>query len=177
MIRAKSRHWRFGGRPDTMMARTAKPLSMNDQRDRQNTPATLGTLWLRALMLRCPACGRAPIFRGWFTMNDSCPACGRKFNRGAGYFLGSIYFNYGVTATLVLVLYFAMFFGDVLTNGQRLAVLSLLAVLFPTWFFRYARALWIAFDEHWDPWPNEEESRQMSHAKEFANEKKKLQLE
>jgi hypothetical protein len=34
-------------------------------------------------------------------------------------------------------------------------------VLFPTWFFRYARALWIAFDEHWDPWPNEEEVRRM----------------
>jgi hypothetical protein len=29
------------------------------------------------------------------------------------------------------------------------------------WFFRYARALWIAFDEQWDPWPNEEELRRM----------------
>src|SRR6478672_5652034 len=99
---------------------------------------TFGMLWLRALLLRCPACGRAPIFRGWFTMNDSCAACGRKFDRGAGYLLGSIYFNYGVTAMLVIVLYFAMFFGDVLTNGQRLAVLSAFAVVFPTWFFRYA---------------------------------------
>jgi len=104
-------------------------------------------------------------------MNESCPACGRKFERGAGYLLGSIYFNYGVTATLVLVLYFAMFFGDVLTNGQRLAVLSALAVLFPTWFFRYARALWIAFDEHWDPWPNEEESRQMNREKQSAKDR------
>jgi hypothetical protein len=32
--------------------------------------------------------------------------------------------------------------------------------VFPLWFFRYARALWIAFDEKWDPWPNEEERRQ-----------------
>ena len=39
--------------------------------------------------------------------------------------------------------------------------LSAFAILFPTWFFRYARALWIAFDEHWDPWPNEEEVRRM----------------
>jgi len=115
----------------------------------------------RALRLRCPACGRAPIFRGWFTMHEACPSCGRRFNRDAGYLLGSIYFNYGVTATIVVIGYFAMFFGDVLSDTQRLIVLSTFGVLFPMWFFRYARALWIAFDERWDPWPNEEEIRKM----------------
>lgn len=95
-------------------------------------------------------------------MNDECQTCGRRFDRDAGYLLGSIYFNYGITASLVVIVYFAMFFGDVLTDHQRLLVLSAFAVLFPTWFFRYARALWIAFDELWDPWPNEEESRKMN---------------
>jgi hypothetical protein len=94
-------------------------------------------------------------------MHDECASCGRRFNRDAGYLLGSIYFNYGITASLVVVMYFAMFFGDILTDSQRLIALSAFAVLFPTWFFRYARALWIAFDEHWDPWPNEEEARQL----------------
>jgi uncharacterized protein (DUF983 family) len=118
-------------------------------------------LWWRALRLKCPACGRVPIFRGLFTMNDACPACGRRFNRDAGYLLGSIYFNYGITASIIIVMYFAMFFGEVLTDTQRLIVLSAIGALFPMWFFRYARALWIAFDERWDPWPNEEEARQM----------------
>lgn len=95
-------------------------------------------------------------------MHDSCAACGRRFNRDAGYLLGSIYFNYAVTGTLVVIMYFAMFFGDFLTDRQRLLVLGAFASLFPTWFFRYARALWIAFDEHWDPWPNDEELRRMS---------------
>jgi len=122
---------------------------------------TIGVLLLRALRLRCPRCGRAPIFRGWFSMHNECQSCGRRFNRDAGYLLGSIYFNYGITATLVVIMYFAMFFGDVLADNQRLLVLSAFAVLFPTWFFRYARALWIAFDEHWDPWPSEEEVRRM----------------
>ncbi len=128
-------------------------------------------LWWRALHLRCTACGQARIFRGWFAMHEECPACGRRFNRDAGYLLGSIYFNYGVTAMLVLVTYFGMFFGDVLTNGQRLALLSAFAVLFPMWFFRYARALWMAFDERWDPWPNEEEVRQL------ANQERELRSE
>jgi uncharacterized protein (DUF983 family) len=123
--------------------------------------STIGVMVWRALRLRCPRCGGAPIFCGWFAMHEACPACGRRFNRDAGYLLGSIYFNYGITATLVVIMYFAMFFGDMLTDSQRLAALSAFAILFPTWFFRYARALWIAFDEHWDPWPSEEEARQM----------------
>jgi uncharacterized protein (DUF983 family) len=136
--------------PDTeapLAARTSPPIAL---------------LWWRALRLRCTACGRAPIFRGWFAMNETCPACGRRFNRGPGYLLGSIYFNYGVTATLVLILYFAMFFGDVLADWQRLVVLSVFAAVFAMWFFRYARALWMAFDERWDPWPNEEETRELA---------------
>lgn len=94
-------------------------------------------------------------------MHASCPDCGRRFNREPGYLLGSIYFNYGVTAMLVLVMYFAMYFGGVLTDAERLVVLSLFAIAFATWFSRYARALWMAFDERWDPWPNDEEARQM----------------
>jgi len=94
-------------------------------------------------------------------MYDTCASCGRRFNRGPGYLLGSIYFNYGITATLVIVMYFTMFFTDMFTDTQRLIALSLFAAIFPTWFFRYARAFWMAFDERWDPWPNEEEMRQM----------------
>ena len=117
-------------------------------------------LWSRAVRLRCPACGRAPIFRGWFAMHESCAACGRRFARDPGYLLGSIYFNYGVTALLVVVMYFTMFFRDWFSDGQRLVLLSVFAIVFPLWFFRYARAFWIAFDERWDPWPNEQEARE-----------------
>jgi hypothetical protein len=101
-------------------------------------------------------------------MNENCPACGRLFNRDPGYLLGSIYFNYGITGSIIVVAFFAMFFGDILTDNQRLLVLAAFAVVFPTWFFRYARALWIAFDERWDPWPNDEEVRQMSGEKRGA---------
>jgi uncharacterized protein (DUF983 family) len=116
-------------------------------------------LWWRAWRLRCPACGEAPIFRGWFAMHRACGSCGRLFNRDPGYLLGSIYFNYGITAVLVIVMYFTMYFRDWLSDTERLVVLSLFAIVFPMWFFRYARALWMAFDERWDPWPNAEEAR------------------
>ncbi len=144
-----------------------EPLA-SELRSVHETSQPLGRLQLRAVRLKCPACGGAPIFRGWFAMHDACPACGRRFNRDAGYLLGSIYFNYGVTGLLVTIMYFAMFFGEVLTDTQRLIVLTAFGILFPMWFFRCARALWIAFDEHWDPWPNESELRQLQNERKNA---------
>ena len=116
----------------------------------------------RALRLRCPACGQGRLFRSWFSMLDPCTACGRKFDRAPGYLLGSIYFNYGVTAGLVVVVYFGLYLSRTMTGQQLLVALALFSLLFPLWFFRYARALWIAFDERFDPWPNEQEAREIS---------------
>jgi hypothetical protein len=92
-------------------------------------------------------------------MNDPCPHCGRRFDRAPGYLLGSIYFNYGITSLLVVITYFSLYFGAGMSGNWLLLLLGAFALLFPVWFFRYARALWIAFDEQFDPWPNEEEAR------------------
>lgn len=127
----------------------------------QQAKQPLTKLLFRGLRLRCPACGQSPIFSGWFAMNDPCESCGRKFDRAPGYLLGSIYFNYGVTAVLVVAIYFGCYFTELLTGKQLLVLLTALIVIFPLWFFRYARALWIAFDELFDPWPNEQEARDL----------------
>jgi uncharacterized protein (DUF983 family) len=119
----------------------------------------------RGLRRVCPRCGRAPLFRGWFAMDERCAVCGRRFNRAPGYLLGSIYINYGVTALLVVVTYFSLYFGEVLDGKQLLVLLTAFSVVFPLWFFRYARSLWIAFDERWDPWPNEQEAREEANRK------------
>ena len=113
------------------------------------------TLALRGLRLCCPTCGRGKLFRTFFSMNDPCPQCERKFEREPGFWLGSIYFNYGVTALLVVVMYFGLFFTDTLTGKPLLIAMGSFALLFPLWFFRYARALWLAFDERYDPWPQD----------------------
>lgn len=112
-----------------------------------------------ALRLRCPACGEGELFRGRFAMHDRCRSCGRSFNRAPGYLLGSIYVNYGLTAVIVVAAYFGLYFSGALSGTPLLVSVATFSVVFPLWFFRYARALWIAFDERWDPWPNEEEAR------------------
>jgi uncharacterized protein (DUF983 family) len=136
---------------------------MRAENPRHDGPAlrrpALATLLRRGLCLHCPACGQARIFHGWFAMHDRCAACGRRFNRAPGYFLGSIYFNYGVTAVLLIIGYFSLFLSGIRVGQGWLLALAALALVFPLWFFRYARALWIAVDEHFDPWPNEQEAR------------------
>jgi uncharacterized protein (DUF983 family) len=134
--------------------RAAYDVAMAGNREQRSLSSGVGRMLLlvaRALRLRCPACGVGKIFRGWFTMHDACSHCGRTFDRGPGYFLGSIYFNYGITAMLVVAMFFTFFFTEWLTGNQSLWALSAFALVFPLWFFRYARALWIAFDELWDP--------------------------
>lgn len=105
----------------------------------------------RALGLRCPRCGRAPLFVGPFRMVARCPACGLVFEREAGYFIGAIYINYGLTVLLALGGYFALEAWAAPSPGWQVAVWGAFTVLFPLWSFRYSRALWLALDHLVDP--------------------------
>jgi len=84
-------------------------------------------------------------------MNDCCTKCGLDFRREPGFYLGSIYFNYGLTAMVVTIAYVgAMVSG----HGQNPALFwsaGAFCVLFPIWYFRYARSLWLGMDHYWDP--------------------------
>jgi uncharacterized protein (DUF983 family) len=108
-------------------------------------------IFLRSCRLVCPACGHGPQFIGWFRMHETCSHCGLKFKREPGFFLGSIYFNYGLTALLVMVAYLALFFTTNISPEVLLWSLTAFCLLFPLWFFRYARSLWLGMDEYFDP--------------------------
>lgn len=115
------------------------------------TRVPLGTLMSRAIRLRCPRCGVGKLFRGWFRMHPRCTACGLRFERAPGYFLGSAYINYGATALLVTIAYLTLRFGVGLERSQILAPLLGFCVVFPLFFFRYARSWWLAMDSYIDP--------------------------
>jgi hypothetical protein len=84
-------------------------------------------------------------------MHPSCDACGLVFERGPGYWLGSIYVNYGLTALIVTVAYLVLWFNQAASPEALLVGLTTFAILFPLWFFRYARSLWLGFDHLVDP--------------------------
>lgn len=100
----------------------------------------------RGLTLRCPACGGGKLFAGMFRMNSGCTDCRFRFERPAGYFLGSTYINYGVTAFLTTASYVALYFGFGWAKQTLLPGLLLFCAVFPLVFFRFARSLWLSFD-------------------------------
>lgn len=97
----------------------------------------------RSLRLRCPQCGEGQLFSGWFRMRPSCRCCKLDFAREPGFYLGSIYFNYGLTVLLVAPVYVWLTLGLDYTRDIVLTGCIGFSVLFPLWFFRYARSLWL----------------------------------
>ena len=104
----------------------------------------------------CPRCRQGPIFRapllrGYLAMYERCPVCGLKFEREPGYFLGAMYFSYGLSIppVLVLMLLFWRFTSwrfDVVAIAAFLAYLPLVPVV-----TRFARVVWLYVDRHFDP--------------------------
>ena len=111
------------------------------------------TLLGRSLALRCPICGRGKMFRLWLVMHPTCPNCGVKFEREPGFFLGSIYINYGLTALIVAVLYPILLFNKVVPETPLLIGSLAFTLLFPVFIFPWARSLWLGFDQWHDPRP------------------------
>jgi len=83
-------------------------------------------------------------------MNDKCSACGLKYEREPGYFLGATYVNYGWTAGTMTAAYLLLHIALGYPNTYVLPPLIAYVVLFPVFFHRYARALWLAFDRFVD---------------------------
>jgi len=108
-----------------------------------------GTLFARALRLRCPNCGGRPVLLSWFTVASSCPCCGLHLDRDEpGYWIGSYTVNLFLTEGL-FALVFAL--GLLLTwpavPWTALAVLcGGLAILAPILLFPHTKLLYLAID-------------------------------
>ena len=98
----------------------------------------------RGLRLRCPACGEGRLFKGFFRMELACLSCGLDFRRESGYYVGAMYINYGLTAVIMLAVGIPL--ADKVSRAALSWPLGTFAVLFPLWFFRYARSLWLGID-------------------------------
>jgi uncharacterized protein (DUF983 family) len=117
------------------------------------------TLLGRALRLRCPVCGDGKLFRSWFAMHQACPRCGAIFEREPGFFLGSIYINYGITVLIVSIAYPILLFNGIVAKTPLLIGALAFTLVFPMLVFPWARSLWLGFDQWRDPRPGEEGTR------------------
>ena len=84
-------------------------------------------------------------------MNERCPACGLKFEREAGYFLGAMYISYGLGIGVIAALPAVVW--AVLKWPLTKSVVAGIVLFLPlapvlTWM---ARVLWIYMDQAIDP--------------------------
>ena len=115
----------------------------------------------RGLALRCPRCGERSLFpaptgtagrrlgarfRAWFAMADACRLCGLRFERAQGYWVGAIYVSYAVTTGIAVAGYLILWLTLEPSTGAQLALWGTFAVVFPLWFFRWSRSLWLAVE-------------------------------
>jgi uncharacterized protein (DUF983 family) len=102
--------------------------------------------------LRCPYCLEGRIFKGWFSVEPRCFGCGYFYSRESRYFGGSIFFGYGITILIALIV--GLTLGYVFGMGWSLGVLAavvLVTLIFPLWFFRYSRVLWMCLYLYLNP--------------------------
>lgn len=115
----------------------------------------------RALALRCPHCGQSPLFlplrqtrslRDWFTPLDGCPRCGYPYEREIGYFLLATWaVGYGFSGILGVGLYLLLEFTVDLSTPALLTAVIIPPVIFSILFARHSKALFLAFDQFFDP--------------------------
>ena len=86
-------------------------------------------------------------------MATRCAGCGLRFERAQGYWVGAIYVNYGVTVMVALGGALALWAWTGLSTARQLWLWLPFVVLFPLWFFRYSRSLWLALEWLLNPEP------------------------
>jgi hypothetical protein len=79
-------------------------------------------------------------------MHPACRSCGLSYAREPGFYLGSIYLNYGATVILTGALYALMVLGLGLSTETALGTCLAAAVLVPLVFFRHARSFLLSLD-------------------------------
>ena len=106
-------------------------------------------LLLRALRLRCPACGGGPILLSWFQLMPNCPRCGLRLDRGdAGYWVGSYMFNIVASELLFAALGVLAVVATWPTPPWNLITIFgvALMVVAPFLFLPFSKVFFLAFD-------------------------------
>lgn len=104
-----------------------------------DAPASAFRILSRSLRLCCPRCGAGRLYRRPFSMQRFCAGCGFDLGREHGFYIGSIYVNYGLTALLTVA------FAVAFPGAPRWPLVTFI-VFFPILFFHHARSLWLGLD-------------------------------
>ncbi|HKA04171.1 MAG TPA: DUF983 domain-containing protein [Acidimicrobiales bacterium] len=102
----------------------------------------------RALLRRCPRCGGAGWFTGWFRKQERCRTCGYRYERQPGFLVGALTINTILTFGLigvVLAVSLVTTYPDVALGPTLVAALAV-AVVVPVVGSPFSYTVWAAVD-------------------------------
>jgi uncharacterized protein (DUF983 family) len=91
---------------------------------------------------RCPACRRGPAFRSIYALAERCPACGVRFERDPGSFLGATALAYTLAVLVVGLVAVALVRRDGLFPGLEWWLVAS-AVLTVALVYRPVKGWWL----------------------------------
>lgn len=124
-------------------------------------PSPLNRAWLyfyRSLQLKCPVCGRAPLFcpvsqvrgiRHWFETLPGCPHCDYLYDPEPGYFLLAFWmFDYGFAGLFGIALFLSLYNFFHLAMVQVLVLTLVSVTVFAILIVRHCKAFFLAMDHY-----------------------------
>lgn len=105
-------------------------------------------MFARALVRRCPRCGRGKLFRRYFSMAKQCPRCEYLFAREDGFALGASVVNL-VFSQIVAIAYLIVSIAITLPDPPvgRLAIIGVVvAIGSAVLFMPFSKTIWAAID-------------------------------
>lgn len=102
----------------------------------------VGGMLTTTLTGRCPACRRASAFRSLYVLHETCPACGVRFERDAGSFLGALAVAYGLAIAILVAFSLLTVPRYGLFDGLAFALVAV-AVVAVLAVYRPAKAWWL----------------------------------
>ena len=109
-----------------------------------------GTQFRALLRLRCPVCLQGPLFRSLMSMHRTCPRCGVRYEREQGYFLNSMLIAYALGFLVLIPSAVLLAMREVSVGLFATVIIVETIVVWPI-IFRYARSIWVHFDQWLDP--------------------------
>ena len=139
-----------GASGDDVGVRRDRQPSRFDVDDVAQGPPPWSVLVRRGLTKRCPRCGGRPIFDTWFRMKPRCPACGYKFEREPGFFIGVYFINFVIVEAFLFLLLVGVIAWKSSRPDAGIVIPLVLAVVhgltIPLLVYPYARSIWSAID-------------------------------
>lgn len=101
---------------------------------------------------RCPRCLEGAIWRGFVSMNTTCPVCGFVFDREAsGYYAGAMVVSYALAVPILAAIVLALIIIGGLDVVVALIVGNTAYLVLVPFIFRYSRVVWLHLDWLIDP--------------------------